>query len=222
MAKRRAQQVGNRDRREWRFLSERRLCATRFEPEYVRLVQMNLRRLLDHDHAVGVGNVGRQCVEECRLTGACSPRHEDVLLRPHSADKPVRNIRCQRANLHQLAECVMPGELSNRQRWTGDRTRREHRGHSRAVLETRIEQGLHVGDLVPTGARDVLDGDGQIPRLQRSIGNRLNRAVPFHEDMAATIVDHHFGHTWVHEQVLDGLQERQNAIEAAHIAPLST
>ena len=151
-----------------------------------------------------------------------SARDEDVLLRPDGADESVRNLRRQRADLHQLVERVAAGELSNGQRRPGDRARREHRGHARAVLEPRVEQRLHVGDLVPAGACDVLDGDGQVPRLQRPIGNRLNRAVAFDEHTPAAVVDHHLRHARVDEQVLDGLQERQDAIEAAHSAPLST
>ena len=77
----RAQQVGDRDRRQRRLLAERRLRAPRLEPKHVRLVEVNLRRLLDQDDAVAVGNVRRQRVQQRRLPGAGSAGDQDVLLR---------------------------------------------------------------------------------------------------------------------------------------------
>ena len=103
-----------------------------------------------------------------------------------------------------------------------DRARREHRGHARTVLEPSVEQWLHIGDLVPTGAGDVLDGDGQVPRLERPIGDGLNCSLALDEHPPAAVVDHHLRHARVDQQILDGSQERQDAVEAAHSAPLST
>jgi hypothetical protein len=50
----------------------------------------------------------------------------------------------------------------------------------------------------------------------------LDRAVAFDEHASAAVVDHHLRHGRVNEQVLDGFQERQDPIEAAHSTPRST
>ena len=97
VSKRRAQQVGDGDRRQRRFLSERHLRATRLEPQQVRLVEMNLGRLLDDDDAVAVRNVRRQRIEQRRLAGAGPARDQDVLLRRDGVGQLRRERRRQRA-----------------------------------------------------------------------------------------------------------------------------
>ena len=81
MPKRRAEQVRDGDRRQRRFLSERRLRAPGLEPQHVRFVEMNLGGFLDHDDPVAVGNVRRQRIQQRRLAGAGSAGDQDVLLR---------------------------------------------------------------------------------------------------------------------------------------------
>ena len=55
MTERGAEQVGDRDRRQRRLLSERRLSAPRFEAQHVRLVEVDLGGLLDDDDAIASG-----------------------------------------------------------------------------------------------------------------------------------------------------------------------
>src|SRR5919108_177247 len=67
---------------------------------------------------------------------------------------------------------VAPGELADRQRRAGDGTRWKHSRDPRSILEARVQNRLHVGDFVSTSAGDVFDGDSQISRLERAVGNR--------------------------------------------------
>jgi len=75
-----AQEIGNRYWRQRRLLSERRLRAAGLQPKDVRFVEVNLRRLLDQDDPVPVGNVSREGIQKSRLPGASSARDQDVLL----------------------------------------------------------------------------------------------------------------------------------------------
>src|SRR5713101_4266321 len=75
----RAHQIRNRDRRQWLLLSQGYLCAARLEAQQVRLLQMNLRRLLDHDDAIAVWNVRGEGIQERRLAGAGAARNQDVV-----------------------------------------------------------------------------------------------------------------------------------------------
>ena len=75
-----AEQVGDRDRRQRRFLAERGLRAPRLEPHEVRLVDQDLGRLLDEDDAVVGRNRRRQRIEQRGLAGAGAAGDQDVLL----------------------------------------------------------------------------------------------------------------------------------------------
>ena len=75
-----AQQVRDRDWRQRRLLAERRLRSAGLQPKDVRFVEVNLRRLLDQDDPVAIGNVRREGIQKRRLPGAGSARDQDVLL----------------------------------------------------------------------------------------------------------------------------------------------
>ena len=75
-----AHEIGDGDGREGRLLTERSLRATRLEPNQVRLVQVNLRGLLDHHDAVLARDPGGQRVQQRRLAAARPTRDEDVPL----------------------------------------------------------------------------------------------------------------------------------------------
>jgi hypothetical protein len=102
-----------------------------------------------------------------------------------------------------------------------DRTRRKHRGHSRAILESGIEHRLSLGDLVTAGSRDVLDRDGQVPDFQAPVRDMLDAAAALDEHAAAAGVHHDFRDGGVDQEIFNRLQERQDAIKAAHMAPRS-
>ena len=125
------------------------------------------------------------------------------------------------ADLDQIVQRESVRELPDGQRRSIDRTRREHRGHARAVLEARVEHRLALGDLVAARARDVLDRDREIPDVQRAIRDLLETSASLDEHPSAAAVHHHFRDGRIDQEVLDRPQERQDAIQAAHIAPRS-
>ena len=88
----RAKQIRDRHRRQRRLLSERRLRAARLQTKDVRFVEVNLRRLLDQDNPVPIGNVRRESIQKRRLPSARSARDQDVLLAGHGGHQ----FRCGR------------------------------------------------------------------------------------------------------------------------------
>src|SRR6185295_18389848 len=54
------------------LLSKRCLRAAGLQPKDVRFVEVNLRRLLDQDDPVSIGNVSREGIQKSRLPGAGS------------------------------------------------------------------------------------------------------------------------------------------------------
>ena len=129
--------------------------------------------------------------------------------------------RRQGADVDEVVQAVAARELPNRERRSGHGTRREHRGDARAVLEPRIQHRLDLGDLVAAGARDVLDRDGQIPRLERAAGHALEHAVALDEHARAARVDHHLGDARIPEQILDRFRRNGRMRSRLLIAPLA-
>ena len=222
MTKGGSEKICNRHRRQGRLLPQRRLRTSRFEPKHVRFVQMDLGGFFNDDDAIAFGNVRRERVQQRRFSGAGPAGDQDVLLRRHRGDQLRREGRSERPNINQVLQAVAPRELANRQHRSSDRARGKHRRDPRPVLETRVEQGLHLRDLVATCPSDVLDRNGKVPRFKRAPGNCLNRAVTLDENAPAALVHHYLGDIGIEQQILDRFEERQNAIQAAHSAPRAT
>src|SRR6478672_6472579 len=68
----RAKQICDGDWWQRCLLSERCLRAAGLQSKDVRFVEVNLRRLLDHDDPVPIGNVSREGIQKSRLPGAGS------------------------------------------------------------------------------------------------------------------------------------------------------
>src|SRR4029453_16140304 len=76
----RTEQICDGDWRQRCLLSERRLRSACLQAKDVRFVEVNLRRLLDQDNPIRIGNVSRERIQKSGLSGACSARDQDVLL----------------------------------------------------------------------------------------------------------------------------------------------
>ena len=133
--------------------------------------------------------------------------------------KGVGHTGRESTTLDQLGQREPLREFPDGQDRSRHRTWREHRGHPRAVLEAGVQQWLHLRDFVAAGARDVLDGDGQIPRFQDAVRDALEPAVALHEDALSALIHHHLGDPGIDKEILDRSKEWQDAIKAAHTAP---
>src|SRR6478735_7639565 len=112
-------------------------------------------------------------------------------------------------------------EFPNRECRTIDRARRKHGRDPRAILEPGIQRRLHLRDLVPASSGDILYGDRQAARIQQAIWHEFERAATLDEYLLSSPIHHYFGDCRIFQEVLDGPQERQNAIQAAHSSPRS-
>ena len=222
MSQRGSQEVSDGDGRERCLLPEWCLRAAGFKPHEIRLVDDDLRGLLNQDDSVLRRDRCRERVEERRLARPRASRDKNVLAPTDGLREACRKRRCEGSALDQFLKAVAVRELRNGERRTIHRAWREHRGHARAVLEPGVERGLRLGDLVAAGTGDILDGDGQIPHLERTFGHQLHGSLPLHEHLAPAAVDHDLCHRRVLQEILDGPQERQDAVEAAHKAPAAT
>src|SRR3954454_23927383 len=128
MAKSGPEKISDRYWRKRRLVAEWKLRSAGLEPQQIRLHQVNLRRLFDQDHAIAIGNVRSEGIQQCRLARSGSTGNEDVLLRRDRRHEACRQLRRQRADINQIVEAVAARELSNRQRWAVDSARRKHGG----------------------------------------------------------------------------------------------
>ena len=76
----RAQQIGNRHRRQWSLVSKWRLGPPGFQPHDVWFVQVDFSGFLNHHDAVATWDVCGQRVEQCGLPRASSARYQNVPL----------------------------------------------------------------------------------------------------------------------------------------------
>jgi hypothetical protein len=114
----RPQQVGNRDGRQGRLVTQRRLRAPRFEAHPIWLVDCDLGCFLDQHDAVAIRNGRRERVQQRRLARASATRNQDVVSGVHGRTKVSCNGQRERADRDQVVERVSAGELANRQRWS--------------------------------------------------------------------------------------------------------
>ena len=106
-------------------------------------------------------------------------------------------------------------ELANREGHAGETARRDHRGDTAAIGQSRVENRLRFRDIVAQSPGDILDGDHERSFAERHPWHLLQEALFFNEYPVRSI-HHHFADGVIENQVLDGLQERQNHFESVH------
>ena len=155
MPQRRPEQVANRHGRQTRLL------ASRLEPDQVRPVDLQLRRVLDQHDAVVGRQERRERVQQRRLARARAAADQDVLVPARSPSRTVvEHVRRHRADPDEFLGREEPRlKLANGQRRAAEAARRKHGRHARAVRQPRVEDRLLLGDVVAERPGDVLDGD---------------------------------------------------------------
>ena len=117
----------------------------------VRLLQLQLRRVLDGDQALGVRDVGRQRVEHRGLARARAAGHDRGDARLDGGGEHFRHLRPDGVDLDELVERELRlRELADRDQRAVDADRAHGAVEARAVEEAGVAQGLDSSTRRPT------------------------------------------------------------------------
>jgi len=146
----------------------RRLLAARFEPDEIRLKQVQFRGVFDEDDPLVLGNESRKRRRERGLTAAGTAADQERLLSQDIVFETVGKLGGQAFPTRIRSSISKWRELNLRivQRNSVEATGRDDRGDAAAVRQTRIQNGLRFGNVVSQAPSDVLDGNEQRPLAQ--------------------------------------------------------
>ena len=145
------------------------------------LAKLELHRVLDGDDALVVGDEARQQVEHRRLTGTGTTRDDDVQPAQHAGLEEVGGLAGERTLLDEVVDGeLLLGELTNRERRSLHRERRDDGVHTRAIGQAGVTHGRRLVDATTDLGDDALDhpaqmvvgdepGIGQLPACRRSM-----------------------------------------------------
>ena len=137
----------------------------RLEPHDVRLLELELGRVLDGDDALVVGDERREAVEERRLAGARAAGDEDVQARPHHGAQQVDHLGRQRADADQVVDRERrAAEAADREDRPVERQRRDDGVHARAVGQARVDHRRALVDAAADARDDAVDDLHQVLR----------------------------------------------------------
>ena len=174
----------------------------RLEPHHVPLPQHQLGGVLDGHDSLVARDEARQDVEQRRLAGAGSARHDDVEPRGDGAAQEVEHRLRQRFAVDQVvgAEAIR-AKTPDRHRGAVERQRGNDRVDARAVLQTRVHHRRRFVNAPADGADDALDDLHQVLVVAEddvglldaafALDEHLRRAV--HQDVGdRRILQQHF------------------------------
>src|SRR4029453_18889608 len=158
-----------------------------FQPHDVTLPKHQLGRVLDCDDAFGVADIPGQYVQECRLAGACTTRHDEVQSTGNGRFEKFEHWLRQR-----VARDEIVGPQSIRSKSPDGKHRafeckgRNNRVDARAVLQSGVYHRARFVDSSPDGADDSFDNLKQmrvvakdhIRLLETSLAFDVNLVVP--------------------------------------------
>ena len=182
----------------------------RLQPDHVRLLQLQLRGILDRDDPVGRIDLLGQGVEQGRLAGAGPARDDDVLLGAHRAIQDLDHLRGQRVACGQRFERqVAPHELADRDGGAVDRQGKRDDVHAAAVGQAGIDHGRRLVDAAPGGRGDPLGRVEDVLLVEEGDRRQLQLAEALDEDLTGA----------VDQDVVDRVvgQERLNRPDAEHL-----
>ena len=114
-----------------------------FEAHEIRLLDQDLRRLLDEHDAVATGIVAASAFNSVVLPVPVPPEMRMLFL-PSTARRSCPARSRERSNGDEVVQRIPMRELPHGQRRPINRARREHRGHTRAILQPCVEHRLVI------------------------------------------------------------------------------
>jgi len=161
---------------------------TGLEPHHVRLLELELRRVLDRDDALALGDVAREDVEERRLAGARTARDQGVDPRADDpAEEPGHRLR-QGAELEQVLDGErLPAEAADREDRAVQRGRLDDRVHARAVREPGVDQRARLVDTTADPRDDAVDDEPEVRLVPELDRGQLELSEPLHVHLAMRV-----------------------------------
>ena len=178
--------------------------GTRLERHDMRLLELQLGRVLDGDDTLALGDERRDDVERRRLTGASTAGDEDVDARLDARAQELRHLLVERAERDEVLDRQRRlAELSDRERRPDERERRDDDVDTGAVLEARVHERRRLVDAAAERREDALDDVHQMRVVMELHIRELELAHALDEDLLRP-VDHDLCDAAVLTQRLDG------------------
>ena len=170
------------------------------ERDYVRVIDLQLGRVLDGDHALVVRDEARDHVERGGLARTGAARHQDVHPSKHRGLEELRHGRTQAALARQVVHAehrVL--ELADRQRGTVDGRGSDDRVDAAAVGQARIDHRVEAVDVAPGRGHHAPDRLEQLILVVEADLCFGEHAATLDEDLVGA-VDHDLAHRPVVEK----------------------
>src|SRR6516225_6557842 len=163
---------------------------TGFQPNHMRLLQLQLGGVLAGDDALVVIDVVGQAVEQRGLAGASAAGNQDVATAASDDLQDLRAFRRDRAELDELLEGeLVLLELADGERGTVDRQRRHDGVDAGAIGETRVADWRGFVDAAADLAHDALADIEELLVVAEADAGALDLAADLDVDRSGTI--HH-------------------------------
>ena len=173
------------------------------------LLQLELARILDHEHTLVVRDEGAERVQDGRLARACRARDDHILVQEDErADEPPRPFVHTAERLQPLDGQRVLLELADGDDRADARERRDDGVDAAAVREARVQARVHLIQDAPDGLRDV-----RRRRLERGLAHEprrhlLQSALPLDIDPFGP-VDQDLADVVVRQMLRHRLQEQR-------------
>ena len=175
-------------------------------PDHVRLLQLQLGRVLDRYDSLADIDQPRQRIQQRRLARAGAARNDHVEARARGHLQQTRNRRRHRAEFDEPGKVdLVARELADRYVGTVERQRRKHDIDAGAVLQPCVHHRGALVDATPDPGRNPLAYMGNVRGIAEAHTGQFELATTFDEHLLRS-VDHDVRDQVVFEQRLEGAE----------------
>lgn len=170
-----------------------------FEPDDVRLLELELGGVLDRDDALALRDQAGEGVEEGGLAGAGGAGDDHVQLGRDQTRQQEDHLLVQGADADHLVESEGAGEAADREGGAGQGERRDDHVDALAAGQTGVDHRVRLVHTAVDRGDDALDGLHQLLVRGEAERELLHAAGTLHEDLVGA-VDHDLGDGRVFEE----------------------
>ena len=169
----------------------------------VRVVDLELRCVLDRDHPLVVRDETRDDVQGRRLAGAGAARDEDVHAAQHGGRQELRHRGAQAPLVFEVVDAedgIL--ELADREGRSVDRGGPDDRVDAAAVGQPGVDHRVETIDVAPGGGDHAADGLEELVLVLEADVRFREHATPLDEDLVGP-VDHDLAHRAVVKEAVE-------------------